>query len=159
MLKKLLISSILCVSSINLLIARDYGTATQTLDPTYISQMDQAIQKAESHVQDLLKNATRRDVVPTWASKVELENAIMQLEVKKTLVEKFRGAASLQSPDVRGKLMQILNKESIDESDLAELQNYVNKYKESLNDKPQSQPVKQEASILGATGIQINIGS
>jgi|GEM_PF-1784472 len=152
MLKKILITTVLCISSMNLLTARDFGNATQTADTTYAPKMDQAVQKAEAEVQALLKNATRKDVVPTWASKVELENAITQLEVKKTLVEKFKEAASLQSPQVRDKLLQILNKESIDESDLSELQSIVNQYKETLNNDTKPSPT-------GITGSSLQFGS
>jgi len=88
MLKKILITTVLCISSMNLLTAKDFGNAPQTADTTYAPKMDQAVQKAEAEVQALLKNATRRDVVRAWASKVELENAITQLEVSTHLKKK-----------------------------------------------------------------------
>lgn len=88
-------------------------------------QLEQLVQKAEKKVKELQQNATRKDVAPTWTSKVELQNGIVQLEVKKTLVNNFKGTESLQSPKVRQKLMEILNKPDISTADLAELQNLV----------------------------------
>ncbi|HRD55060.1 MAG TPA: hypothetical protein PLC42_01550 [Parachlamydiaceae bacterium] len=115
--------------------------------PNAIDQeMDAAVQKAENEVQAQFKNATRRDTVPLWSDKVQLENAIIQLEVKKTLVNNFRGTVSLQSPLVRSKLLELLNKDIIMESDLAELQNLVNQERVKLNAQPR-EPVQVPAPV------------
>lgn len=109
-------------------------------------EMNAAVQKAENEVQVQFKNATRRDTVPLWSDKVQLENAIIQLEVKKTLVNNFKGTISLQSPLVRAKLIQLLNQDIIMESDLAELQNLVNQERTKLN-APAREPVQVPAPV------------
>jgi len=64
--------------------------------------------------------------MPMSIDKVQLEGAITDLDVKKTLVSKFQSSPSLKSPKVRQVLMQILGKDFIQESDLAALQAVVN---------------------------------
>lgn len=105
------------VFSLNMLSA-----ATQV---NFDTQMEQAIQKAEDETKKAQNNATRRDMAPTWNTKLELENAILQLEVKKTLVNNFKNTESLNSQAVRDKLLQVLNKPMITTADLADLQNLV----------------------------------
>lgn len=103
----------------------DYAPLSSEAAAAFQKELDQVIGKAEKRVKELEKNATRKDVAPTWNSKVELQNAIVQLEVKKTLVSNFKGTESLRSARVRKKLMEVLSKPDISTSDLAELQNLV----------------------------------
>lgn len=103
----------------------DYAPLTSQEESAYYQKLDQTVANAEKNVKQLQANATRKDVMPTWNSKLELQNAIIQLEVKKTLVNNFKQTESLRSSRVRDLLLQVLNKQTITTSDLAELQNLV----------------------------------
>lgn len=85
-------------------------------------QMLAQIQLAEQRVQNLMSKVQDNTRMPMSIDKVELEGAIIDLDVKKTLVSKFQGSPSLKSPKVRQALMQILSKDYIQEADLALLQ-------------------------------------
>lgn len=89
-------------------------------------QMSAQIQNAEQRVQNLMNRVQDPTRMPMSIDKVELEGAIMDLDVKKTLVSKFANSPSLKSPKVRQVLFQILAKDYIQESDLAALQAIVN---------------------------------
>jgi hypothetical protein len=102
-------------------------------------KMDAAIARAEQDVKAQLANATRHDMAPTWNTKLEAQNAIVQLEVKKTLVGNFKGTESLKSPAVRELLLQILNKPLITTGDLADLQSLVLQEKAKLKAAAQAQ--------------------
>lgn len=112
---------------------------TEQVDSNFSKQMNDAIQKQEQQVQNLKANATRKDVAPTWNSKLELENAIIQLEVKKTLVGNFAGTESLKSSLVRDRLLQVLNKPMITTADLADLQSLVLEEKAKMRSAAESQ--------------------
>lgn len=150
MLKKQL--SLLLMTSTFLMIQAAWigSTTTSNIDQA----MNVAIQQAEDEVQKQFDNATRQDIAPDWNAKVQLENAIIQLEVKKTLVNNFKGTSSLQNPIIQNKLLEILNKSIITESDLAELQNLVTQEKAKLNTQttiPQTATVPANGAT-GATG-------
>ncbi len=137
MLKKNLITLSLSLSVISpvMLSAQDTGVVIKrdAVDETFNSKMDAALQKAEADVQKAYVGATTRENMPTWDSKVFLENAAVQLEVKRTLVNNFKGTASLQSAAVRAKLLEVLDKSIVTQADLEELQSLVNQEKERLN--------------------------
>lgn len=99
-----------------------YPALTQEQIQQINDQLNAQIQDAEQRVQNftnLVKDSTR---MPMSIDKVELESAIIDLDVKKTLAAKFQGSPSLRSPKVRQVLMQIMSKKYIQESDLATLQ-------------------------------------
>ena len=85
-------------------------------------QMNTQIQNAEQRVQNLMSMVQDRTRMPMSIDKVQLDAAITDLDVKKTLAAKFAGSPSLKSPKVRQVLMQILSKDLIQQSDLATLQ-------------------------------------
>jgi hypothetical protein len=95
--------------------------------------MQQAVSRAEDHVRRLQERATSPTDAPTWNTKLELQSAIIQLEVKKTLVNNFKGSEVLNSLNVRRKLLDVLNKSIITTADLADLQTLV------LNEKARIQ--------------------
>lgn len=127
MIKQILaLSMVLSALSTISLNARIYDSpSTVYQEDDYENQLNAAIARAEQDVQETQNNATRRDMAPTWNSKLEYQNAIVQLEVKKTLVNNFKKTESLKSPVVRAKLLQILNKPMITTADLADLQSVV----------------------------------
>ena len=137
MIKKILITLSLSLAVISpaMLSAQDTGVGIKkdAVDPSFNSKLDAALQKAEADVQKAYVGATTRENMPTWDSKLFLENAAIQLEVKKTLVNNFKGTVSLQSAAVRAKLLEILDKSIITQADLAELQSLVNQEKARLN--------------------------
>jgi len=103
-------------------------------------KIDEAIQRAEKEVQRTQAGATAKNVMPTWNSKLELQNAITQLEVKKTLANNFRGTESLKSPLVREKLIQILNMPFITTANLADLQSLVLQEKARIRAEQNASP-------------------
>lgn len=121
---KILCGFILAFSTIPLF-AGNYPVLSQSELDAYYSEVYQAIGKAEVRVQELQSVVGGGQEVPTWSRKLELQHAIVQLEVKKTLFANFKGTESLRSPLVRQALLQVLNNPSISESDLADLQTLV----------------------------------
>lgn len=119
----IMIFSLLVTSTV--LFGEEYPKLTEAQAAQFQDSLDKIISQAEKHVQEVQQNATRKDVAPTWNTKLELQNAIVQLEVKKTLVNNFKGTESLRSPSVRAKLIKTLNLPMITTADLADLQNLV----------------------------------
>lgn len=122
-------------------IAADYAPLSPEENRVFESQMQQAIQKAEEYVQQTQKVATDNTRAPMWTDKLQMQNAITQLEVKKTLVNNFVGTESLRSAAVRNKLLSILNQTNISTADLAGLQNLVLQEKQRIqsSNSPASQ--------------------
>lgn len=103
-----------------------YPPLTPEQQQQFVSQMEAQVQKAETRVQDLTARATNNTQMPMSSDKMFLENAIINLGVKKTLVEKFAASPSLRSPKVRQVLMNVLSNDDIQAADLAGLQAIVN---------------------------------
>lgn len=103
-----------------------YPALTPEQIQQFNEQMAGQVQNAEQRVQSLMNMVQDRTRMPMSIDKVQLEGAITDLDVKKTLVSKFQSSPSLKSPKVRQVLMQILGKDFIQESDLAALQAIVN---------------------------------
>lgn len=103
-----------------------YPSLTQDQLQQFNDQMSTQIQNAEQRVQNLISRVQDSTHMPMSIDKVELEGAITDLDVKKTLASKFDGSPSLKSPKVRQALLQILSKNFIQEADLAALQAVVN---------------------------------
>lgn len=103
-----------------------YPALTDDQRQQFVGQMNALVQNAEQRVRDLTNRVQDRTIMPMSIDKVELESAIMDLDVKKTLVAKFANSPSLKSPKVQQILLQVLNKNFIQESDLATLQAIVN---------------------------------
>lgn len=121
---------------------QQYPPLSQEEIGKFNQQMQLAIDKAEKRAATAQKFATRHDVAPTWDSKLEFQQAITMLEVKKTLMNNFLGTESLRSAAVRSKLLNILNSSDITTADLAALQNLVLNEKERI--RADDQAVRQE---------------
>lgn len=149
MIKQILaLSMFISVFSSISLNARIYDSpSTVYQEDDYENQLNAAIARAEQDVKDAQNSATRRDQAPTWNSKLEYQNAIVQLEVKKTLVNNFKKTEALKSPVVRAKLLQVLNKSMITTADLAELQSVVIEEKSKMRaaESEQTAPTLQSA--------------
>lgn len=91
----------------------------------FYREMQVEIDYAEKKVEMLLEKVKQQDTIFSKIARMELETAIVMLDVKKTLVANFAGKPSLESPLVRNKLISILRKDIIDQIDLLELQNLV----------------------------------
>lgn len=122
-----------------------YPPLTPDLEQSMEAQMNSAIANAEAYVKQTEYNATRTDMAPTWNTKLEMQNAIIQLEVKKTLVNNFKNTQSLRSPLVQQKLIAVLNLKNITTADLADLQNLV------LQEKANIQAFDSQQSIVPQT--------
>lgn len=110
----------------------------EQVDSNFDIKLNDAVSKQQQLVQNLKANATRKDMAPTWNSKLELENAMIQLEVKKTLVGNFTGSESLKSSLVRNRLLEVLNKPMITTTDLADLQSLVLEEKARMRKEAQN---------------------
>jgi hypothetical protein len=102
--------------------ASKYPALTQDQIQQFNDQMYAQVQASEQRVQSLMTMVQDPTHMPMSIDKVQLEAAIMDLDVKKTLAAKFSGSPSIKSPKVRQVLMQVLSKNYIQESDLAALQ-------------------------------------
>ncbi len=103
-----------------------YPALTADQAQQFSAQMNGYIQNSQQRVQNLMGRVQDSTRMPMSIDKVELEAAIMDLDVKKTLVAKFEGSPSLKSPKVRQALIQILSKDFVQAADLATLQTIVN---------------------------------
>lgn len=130
-------ASVYAQSTINPPTSTQPGTSTASTSSKYPplppdqltqfnDQMYTQLQIEEQRVQTLMTRVQDPTIMPMSIDKVDLEAAIMDLDVKKTLVSKFVGSPSLKSPKVRQALLQILSKNYLQESDLAALQAIVN---------------------------------
>ena len=119
---------------------------------TNASQSDsfhQALQKAltdqETRVRNLTAQATNRSNAPMSIDKVALGNAMIMLDVKRTLVANFWDNPVTQNPGFQQRLLQILNKDLITEGDLAELQNAADQVRAyNLRTNMQQQQAQQQ---------------
>lgn len=115
-----------------------YPQLTPEESDKFTMEMQKAIEKEQKRVNQLAERATSQQLLPTWSSKVELKQAMTMLEVKKTLMNNFKGSEAIRSPLVREKLLKLLNQDNIAISDLADLQNL------TLHEKERIQSYNQE---------------
>lgn len=88
----------------------------------YLQNLQKEIQKQQTQVDALKNQLERTDVVTPGYVVTQFDNAYTMLNVKKTLYANFVGTASIQSPIVRAKLLQIFQKDIVSPGDLSELQ-------------------------------------
>jgi hypothetical protein len=119
----------------------------------YYNQLEQAINKAEKAVEQAKYEATRKDIIPSSVNTIALQNAIVQLDVKKTLVNNFKGTESLQSPLVRRELLAVLNKSLIMPSDLANLQGLVLEEKAKIRAAEAQAQTQSQSQTAPSTSI------
>lgn len=117
---------------------RQYPALSPEEGDEFMKKMQQAIDKAEKTLEAAQYQATRHDVMPTWESKIEFQHAITMYEVKKTLMNNFKGTESLRSRAVREKLLKVLNSSDISMADLADLQSLVLNEKEHIRAEDQA---------------------
>ncbi len=103
---------------------------------SYQQQLVQAVKNQENRVQQIQDKMARTDIVQTSADVAAYDNAILMLEIKRTLLGNFVGTPSLQNGAVRAKLLDIMNKDMVTPGDLAELQSLVNAAKASNTTAP-----------------------
>lgn len=116
------------------------GVNAGQLDPFHQAML-QAVQTQEMRVKNLTAQATNRSNAPMSIDKVALGNAIIMLDVKRTLVSNFWNNPVTQNTGFQNRLIQILNKDMIVESDLAELQNAADFIRSTMQSS--GQPVAQ----------------
>lgn len=99
----------------------------------YYSSLQAQIDQQNVRVEALIKRAQSGQQVPTPVQRVEIEQAIMMLDVKKTLYNNFYDTRTIkQSAAVRRALLQILSQFDITIVDLSGFQNLVTHEKERL---------------------------
>lgn len=123
----------------NLTTRPGYAPLTVEESNQFTIEMQKAIEKEQKRVNQLAERATSTQQLPTWSSKVELKQAMTMLEVKKTLMNNFKGSEAIRSPEVRNLLLKLLNQDNIGISDLAELQNLTLHEKERIQSFDQEQ--------------------
>lgn len=102
-----------------------YPALTPEQKESFENQMRALIKDQEKKVSDLKNKVMNRANMPSDASRMELQNAFIMLDVKKTIVNNFVNTPSEQSPVIRDFLLKLLKKDTIEVNDLAELQNLV----------------------------------
>lgn len=108
-------------------VAFKYPSLTLEQTKQINQEINVRVKEAEQLMQNQLRIVQDKTRMPMSIDKVQLENAITNLEVKKTLAAKFIDSPSLKSPNVRAILLQVLSKDLIQASDLAALQNVVDR--------------------------------
>ncbi|CCB86608.1 putative uncharacterized protein [Parachlamydia acanthamoebae UV-7] len=129
----------------------------QADEQNFYKQIEDLIAKDQKHLQEVQDRAYSRTEAPMWATKVELEQAIIMLDVKKVLYANFKNTPAIQSPLVREKLLSLMRKDNITMSDLAELQSLTEREKQHLRDESaqiQSQQTQPQQPPVPAGSAQ-----
>lgn len=101
---------------------------------SYYASIKQQVDKQNQLVEDMMQSLRERKTIFSQAQRVQMEQAIVMLDVKRTLYSNFYGTESIKkSPLVREKLLQVLSKSDITKSDLASLQALVQEEKNRYN--------------------------
>lgn len=104
----------------------------QALD-SYYNSLNKQIQMQEERVNKLLDRMKKGVQIPSQIQRVEIEHAIVMLDVKRTLYANFYNTESLkQSRAVRNMLSRLMSQNEITVSDLSALQNLVKQEKQRL---------------------------
>lgn len=136
----------------------NYGSIPPGEGDNFNLQMQQEIQKAQQRVDKLARIATDQTRMPMMADKMALQNAMIMLEVKKTLVGNFQNTISVRSPLVRQALLNVLRKESISTGDLAELQAIVRQERPKVEAFDAAQRNEVTPAPSNTTGSTTNTG-
>lgn len=107
-------------------------------------QMVDELNKQQKYVDQLGAAIQDRTISPMFINSVELGNALIQMDVKRTLVANFWNSTTLASPVLRSVLLQTLQKDVITEGDLAYLQMVADTEKAKL---PQTTPAAPTAPV------------
>jgi len=100
---------------------------------SYYASLRAEIEKQDAYAQGLVKQASRGEMVPSQIQRVKMQQAIITLEVKRTLFANFYKTPTIeQSPQVREALKQLLSQFDIAVPDLAAFQNLVEREKKRL---------------------------
>lgn len=105
----------------------EYDEHHRELESFYCDLEEQLI-ALEEKINVLVEAFRSQHIIPSQIRKVELEAAIQTLEVKKTLIRNFINTPSILIAEIREKLLEILEKERLEEVDLLELQALVEEY-------------------------------
>lgn len=101
---------------------------------SYYASIKQQVDKQNQLVEDMMQSLRERKTIFSQAQRAQMEQAIVMLDVKRTLYSNFYGTESIKkSPLVREKLLQVLSKSDITKSDLASLQALVQEEKNRYN--------------------------
>lgn len=123
------------------------GVNAGQLDPFHQAML-RAVQEQEMRVKNLTAQATNRSNAPMSFDKVALGNAIIMLDVKRTLVSNFWDNPVTQDVGFQNRLISILNKDLIVESDLAELQNAADFIRSTMRSSGQQIPQPTQPSPI-----------
>lgn len=115
--------------------------------------MQNELLRAQDNVQQLEKRVADRHYAPQTTDKLALQNAIIMLDVKTTIVNKFSTGTAINDPAVREIILAILRKDMISAGDLVALQNTVNEAHRK-EETPQQQPAQPQEQQPAQTQMQ-----
>lgn len=118
---------------------------------TFRLEMQRELARAQNNVQQLEKRVTDKHYAPQSSDKIALQNAIIMLDVKTTIVNKFSsGTTAINDPAVRQTILAILRKDMITAGDLTALQAVVNEAhrKEAQQQQPQTSKLSAVVQTL-----------
>lgn len=131
----LICAAILCFSGYESTLFAD--TSNEMSDSevdAYYGSLKQQVDKQNKLVEDMLQSVKDRKTIFGQAQRAEMESAIVDLDVKRTLYANFHGKESVKkSPVIREKLLQVMSQRNITEADLASLQSVVQEEKKRYN--------------------------
>lgn len=100
----------------------------------YYASIKAQVDKQNALVEDMMQSLRERKTLFSQAQRAQMEQAIVMLDVKRTLYANFVGTESIKkSPLVRQKLLQVLSQSDITKADLASLQALVQQEKNRYN--------------------------
>jgi hypothetical protein len=110
--------------------------------------MQNELTKAQDNVQQLERRISDRSYAPQTSDKIALQNAIIMLDVKTIIVNKFSTGTAINDLNVQETILAILRKDMITAGDLEGLQAAVNEAHRKEAEQPQSQPQAQQPKQL-----------
>lgn len=101
------------------------------------AELKEEVRKADEKAQAMQKGIKLNKTSPMTIDKVAFGNAIMMLDVKKTLYTNFVNNPVIKSPAMQQALLTVMRKDIIQESDLAQLQNMADQVRAQMAKEPQ----------------------
>lgn len=127
------------------------GSANTGTQDAFHQAMQKALTDQQNRVNAYGQRATNRSNAPMTIDKVALGNALIMLDVKRTLVANFWDNPVTLDPTFQQTLIRILNQDTVVESDLALLQNMADQIRARMSQQAMQQAAAQQAATQQAS--------
>lgn len=132
------------------------GSSAADGQDAFHAAMQKALADQQARVNQWGQQATNRSNAPMTVDKVALGNALIMLDVKRTLVSNFWDNPVTLDPTFQQTLIRILNQDTVLESDLALLQNMADQIRARMAQQTMQQAAaaQQQGAASQTTSTQ-----